>query len=160
MIKYVNSYRKIPEGHYVFGIYEVHYDQEYGEVKLKVVNNAGYVKQLRYQLLDSNGEVNEIQASTLSRVAQNALNDFESEEFDEQQLPGKYFEADVKWSQGKGKNANRTFDNIYPTDPADGFPDDCADRAKKLMASVAPVETAADDETFVPDSESLDDLLG
>lgn len=125
-----SSFQVIPEGNYIFKIVEVD-DKEYddfGTIIIKMQTRDGQKHNERYNLVDQDGNVNEIASNVLSTLYRNAVNNLnlkEDIEVDTDDLVGCYIQADIihTTSEGKGKNAGKKFTNanLRNLRPALGF---------------------------------------
>ena len=72
----------IPEGEYVFRIYDATYDEEFGRIVVKLVTASGLTHQERFSIKNSDDEYNEKALNAFSYFAKTALNDFSREDID------------------------------------------------------------------------------
>ena len=113
----------IPEGTYVFRIYDVEYDETYGKMIVKMVNAKGLTHQERFSLKNNDESFNEKALNAFSYFAKTALNDFSIEEIDHEALVGQEPEKTV------------TFANLGDKSPADKFDEPATERALTLGRS-------------------------
>ena len=85
----------IPEGVTTFKIVGVEYKEEFGKMKVQLQTKSGSKHTEQFTLLDNKGEVNEGALKAFSYFAKTALNNFELDEIDEQDLVGCYLTATV-----------------------------------------------------------------
>ncbi len=85
----------IPEGVTTFKIVGVEYKEEFGKMKVQLQTKNGTMHTEQFTLLDNKGEVNEGALKAFSYFAKTALNNFELDEIDEQDLVGCYLTATV-----------------------------------------------------------------
>lgn len=85
----------IPEGVTTFKIVGVEYKEEFGKMKVQLQTKNGTKHTEQFTLLDNKGEVNEGALKAFSYFAKTALNNFELDEIDEQDLVGCYLTATV-----------------------------------------------------------------
>ena len=151
------NYGTIPEGEYVFGIYEVTYDQEFGKMEIKMVTAKGLRYTERFLLKAQGDAVNEPAMNAFIYFAKVAFGDYSGmDEFDEQQLVGHYIRASVVHTTRPNRNdpsktvtfANLARDKVH----ADGFDETPCTYAASLMAPKAMGAQAVDID--------LDALLG
>lgn len=125
----------IPEGTYVFRIYDVEYDETYGKMIVKMVNAKGLTHQERFSLKNKDESFNEGALNAFSYFAKTALNDFSIEEIDHEALVGHYIKAEVKHSSfpnRKDPEKTVTFANLGNKFPADKFDEPATERALTL----------------------------
>ena len=72
----------IPEGTYVFRIYDATYDEEFGKIIVKLVNAQGVTHTERFSIKDQNDEINEKALNAFSYFAKTVMNDFTLEDVD------------------------------------------------------------------------------
>lgn len=125
----------IPEGTYVFRIYDAKYDEEFGKIEVKLVTAKGMTHTERFSIKDSNDELNEKALNAFSYFAKTAMGDFELEDIDPAELIDHYIEAEVihtKLPSNKDPNKTVTFANLGDKSPADGFDEEPVARAMTL----------------------------
>ena len=156
----------IPEGEYVFRIYDAKYDEEFGKIEVKLVNAQGATHTERFSIKDSNDEFNEKALNAFSYFAKTAMNDYTLEDVDPEELIDHYICAEVIHTQvpsNKDPNKMVTFANLGDKSPADGFDTEPVARAltigrgDKAKATKAPKSTA---QSNVKKGLDLDSLLG
>ena len=87
----------IPEGVTTFKIVGVEYNEDFGTMKVQLQTKSGTKHTEQFSLLQKkNGEVNEGVLKAFSYFAKTALNNYELDEIDEQDLVGCYITATVK----------------------------------------------------------------
>ncbi len=126
----------IPEGTYVFGIYAATYDEEFGKIEVKLVTARGMTHTERFSIRDKNDRINEPALNAFSYFAKTAMNDFDLEDIDPEELIGHYIEAEVVHTQlpsNKDLNKMMTFANLGNKAPAEGFDEEPTARALALM---------------------------
>lgn len=139
-IPMTNGYVLIPEGTYVFRIYDVSYDEEFGKIEIKLVTAQGQTHTERFTIKDQNDEYNEKALNAFSYFAKTALNDFDVEDVDPEELIDCYIQAEVVHSQVPSKkdpSKNSTFANLGDKAPADGFDTEPTERALTLNRNSA-----------------------
>lgn len=159
----------IPEGTYVFRIYDATYDEEFGKIMVKMVNAQGATHTERFSIKNNDDTFNEGAMNAFSYFAKTAMNDFTLEDIDPEELIGHYIEAEVTHTQlpsNKDPNKMVTFANLGDKAPADGFDTEPVPRAltlsrdtvgKTATKTSAPAAKKAD----VPKKGlDLDSLLG
>ena len=75
----------IPEGEYVFRIYDATYDEDFGRIEIKLVNAQGATHTERFSIKDKNDEYNEKALNAFSYFAKTAMNDYTMEDIDPEQ---------------------------------------------------------------------------
>lgn len=86
----------IPEGTTTFKIVAVEYKEDFGKMSVEMQTKGGQKHTERFSLLKNNGEVNEGALKAFSYFAKTALNNFQLDEIDEQDIVGCYITATVK----------------------------------------------------------------
>lgn len=86
----------IPEGVTTFKVVSVEYNEDFGKMKVNMQTKSGTKHTETFTLLDKNGEVNDGALKAFSYFAKTALNNYELDEIDEQDLVGCYITATVK----------------------------------------------------------------
>ena len=156
----------IPEGEYVFRIYDATYDEDFGRIEIKLVNAQGATHTERFSIKDKNDEYNEKALNAFSYFAKTALNDFTVEDIDHTDIINCYIRAEVihtKLPSNKDPNKTVTFANLGDKSPADGFDTTPVPAALTMGTENAP--KAAPKTTTSPAQKksgglNLDDLLG
>lgn len=85
----------IPEGEYIFRIYDAKYDEEFGKIEVKLVNAQGATHTERFSIKDANDEFNEKALNAFSYFAKTAMNDYGLEDVDPEELIDHYICAQV-----------------------------------------------------------------
>lgn len=147
-----SGFMLIPEGEYVFRIYDVKQDETFGKIIVKLVNAQGMTQIERFSLKNQNDEWNEGALNAFSYFAKNALNDFTREDVEPKELIDHYIRAEVVHSDPipNRKDPSKTivFANLGDKSPADGFDTEPMKRALTLG------------KTTKKPSMNLDDILG
>lgn len=158
----------IPEGEYVFRIYDATYDEDFGRIEVKLVNAQGATHTERFFIKDKNDEFNEKALNAFSYFAKTAMGDYALEDVDPEELIDHYIRAEVvhtKVPSNTDPNKEVTFANLGDKSPADGFDTEPVARALTIGRSntattpkaAAPTQTA----TSTPSKGlDLDALLG
>lgn len=162
-----SGFTLIPEGEYVFGIYDVSYDETFGKMEVKLVTADGMRHTERFNLKNANDEANEGALNAFSYLAKTALNNFGAEEIDHTDLIGHYFVGSiVHTTQPNRKDPTKTvtFANLgRDKAPASGFDTTPCQAAKELMYGTRKAPEAAPVAQTAPQTAStldLDSLLG
>lgn len=158
----------IPEGEYVFRIYDASYDEEFGKIEVKLVTAQGLTHTERFSLKDANDEWNEKALNAFSYFAKTALNDFTREDVDPEELIDHYIRAEVVHSEPMPNRNDPTktvtFANLGDKSPAEGFDETPTDKALNLGKgnSVSKPQTTPKPQAATPKTGGLDldSLLG
>ena len=159
-IALTSGFTVIPEGEYVFGIYDVTYDEDFGKIEVKMVTANGMRHSERFSLTNDNGEPNEKALNAFSFFAKTALNRNDVNEIDHTDLIGHYIRARIVHTvQPNRKDPTKTvtFANLDRDKiAADGFDEKPTDAVLALMKQpqkpAAPAQKA--------ENYDLDSLLG
>lgn len=132
-----NSFAILPEGQTILQISKVVYKQAFNKIEVTLVNKEGTSHTERFMLNNDGG------LKAFSYFAHKAVNDWENEEVDTDELIGKFLRCNVVHTQiESNKEAGKmlTFANLKDYEPATGwddygandsndgeFPDDLAD---------------------------------
>lgn len=147
-----SGFMLIPEGEYVFRIYDIEQDETFGKIIVKLVNAQGMTQIERFSLKNQNDEWNEGALNAFSYFAKNALNDFTREDVEPKELIDHYIRAEVVHSDPipNRKDPSKTivFANLGDKSPADGFDTEPVKKALTLG------------KTTKKPSMNLDDILG
>lgn len=125
----------IPEGTYVFRIYDASYDEEFGKIEVKMVAANGMTHTERFSIKDSEDQLNEKALNAFSYFAKTAMGDYDLEDIDPEELIDHYIEAEVihtKLPSNKDPNKTVTFANLGDKAPADGFDTEPVARALSI----------------------------
>lgn len=134
-IPMTSGFTLIPEGTYVFRIYDVSYDEEFGKIEIKLVNAAGMTQTERFTIKDKNDELNEKALNAFSYFAKTAMGDYTLEDIDPMELIDHFIEAEVvhtKPPSNKDPNKTVTFANLGDKAPAEYFDTEPVSRALTL----------------------------
>ena len=134
-IPMTSGFMVIPEGTYVFRIYDASYDEEFGKIIVKLVNAQGATHTERFSIKDQNDEINEKALNAFSYFAKTAMNDFTLDDVDPEELIDHYIRAEVVHTQlpsRKDPTKNVTFANLGDKSPADGFDTEPVGRALSM----------------------------
>lgn len=156
-ITLTNGFSIIPEGEYIFCVYGVEYDPEFGKLQIKLVTADGQTHIERYSLMKQDGTPNETAYSIFSYLAKTIMNDFSLEDVDPDDLVGKYLKAEIKHTElpsKKDPTKTSTFANLGDKSPADGFDKEPNARCMKVL-NIDHVESEA-----MKSGLDLDSLLG
>ena len=165
-IPMTGGFTVIPEGTYIFRIYDVSYDEEFGRINVKMVTAKGQTHTEKFTIKDRDNIPNERAMNAFSYFAKTALNDFSVEDIDPTDLIDHYIEAEVVHTvlpSNKDPKKTVTFANLGQKSTADGFTETPVSRAltlgkdRKDVTSPPPAETPA---TTTISALDLDALLG
>lgn len=165
-IPMTSGFTLIPEGEYVFRIYDATYDEDFGKIEIKLVNAQGATHTERFSIKDKNDEYNEKALNAFSYFAKTAMNDFSLEDVEPSNLINHYIWAEVihtKLPSNKDPNKTVTFANLGDKAPADGFDIEPVARALSLGAEGKTTPPATSPKKEAPPQSkglNLDELLG
>lgn len=168
-IPMTSGFTLIPEGEYIFRIYDATYDEDFGKIEIKLVNAQGMTHTERFSIKDKNDEYNEKALGAFSYFAKTAMNDFSLEDVEPSDLINHYIWAEVvhtKLPSNKDPNKTVTFANLGDKAPADGFDTEPVARALSLGVegkTAAPATTKATEKSTPATASKgldLDSLLG
>ena len=139
-IPLTSGFTLIPEGVYVFRIYDVKEDDDFGKIEIKLVNAKGATHTERFSLMRQDGEFNEGALNAFCYFARTALNRYDLEEIDAKDLINHYIKAEVVHTESPSKkdpNKTITFANLGEKFPADGFDTEPVEKALTLGNAVS-----------------------
>lgn len=147
-IPMTGGFTLIPEGTYVFRIYDAKYDEEFGKVELKLVTAKGVKHTEKISLKNKDDEWNEGALNFFSYFAKTALNDFTRDDVDPEELVDHYILATVTHNEQPNKKdptKTVTFANLGDLSPAEGFDETPNEKALNMGKETAstPAETTA-----------------
>lgn len=134
-IPMTSGFTLIPEGVYVFRIYDASYDEEFGKIVVKLVNAQGATQTERFNIKDNNDEINEKALNAFSYFAKTAMSDFTLEDVDPVELIDHYIRAEIVHTvvpSTKDPTKTVTFSNLGDKSPADGFDTEPVARALSM----------------------------
>ena len=114
----------IPEGVHTFKITEVEYKEDFGKMKVTMQTKSGAKHTEQFSLLTKSGEGNEGAVKAFSYFAKTALNNFNLDEIDDQDLVGCYISATVtheEYESNKNPGQMRKAARLSDWTPAAGF---------------------------------------
>ncbi len=123
-IPMTGGFQIMPEGEQVLKITKAEYDEDFGKAIFTLENVKGQSCQERFGLLNQDGSPNEKALNAFSFFAKNAMNDFDMEDVDPEELVGHYIKAEVihnKVASTKDPTKTVTFINLGSKSPASGF---------------------------------------
>lgn len=134
-IPMTSGFTLIPEGTYVFRVYDATYDEEFGKIEVKLVNAAGMTHTERFSIKDKNDELNEKALNAFSYFAKTVMGDYTLEDIDPSELIDHFVCAEVvhtKLPSNKDPNKTVTFANLGDKSPAEYFDTEPVARALTL----------------------------
>lgn len=148
------GFSMIPEGWHTLKIEKVDYKEDFGKMEVHMVTKSGKKHTERFGLL-TKGKVNEGAIKAFSYFAKVALNNFDLDEIDEQDLVGCYMKAMVEHVESETINEKTgkpyVNANLVEKEPAYGF--------KDIHKTDEEIDAAADEEEDdLDDLDALDDL--
>lgn len=155
-IKLVDTgFSLMPEGWHTLKIDKVDYKEDFGKMEVHLVTKDGKKHTERFGLMNK-GKVNEGAIKAFSYFAKVALNNFDLDEIDENDLVGCYMKARVEHVESETINEKTgqpyVNANLVEKEPAYGFKDIHADTDEKY-------DKAVDEEEEEIDLDDLDDFL-
>ena len=123
-ITMTGGFQIMPEGEQVLLITAAEYDEDFGKAIFTLANAKGHTCQERFSLLNQDNTPNEKALGAFSFFAKTAMNDFDLEDIDPEELVGHYIKAEVihnKVESKKEPGKMMTFVNLGSKSPADGF---------------------------------------
>lgn len=137
----------IPEGVTTFKIVGVEYKEDFGKMKVQLQTKNGTKHTEQFTLLDNKGEINEGALKAFSYFAKTALNNFELDEIDEQDLVGCYITATVSHEEFESnKTPGRMLKSVRLNDYT-------------VAAGFGTGESKLKDKAAEDDEDDLDDFL-
>lgn len=114
----------IPEGEHIFKITKSTYDEDFGKLEVEMVTSSGQKHIERFSLIDNEGEISEGALNAFSYFAKTALNNFNLDEIDHEDIVGCYMKCKVEHEQVPSKKDPAkpfTFLRLTEKEPASGF---------------------------------------
>lgn len=143
-----SNFAVCPEGTHIFRIEAVEYKEDFGKLNITMKTKEGYTHIERFSFVKPNGESNEVALGVFSLFAKIALQDFDLEEIDHEDLVGCFIKCEVAHDVQPNKNdpsKNITFSRLGNKAQADGFEDGetapTPAPAPKKTAPAAPAKT-------------------
>jgi len=118
------GFTSIPEGEHIFKIVSSVYDFDFGRLEVGMVTASGQKHTERFSLIKDDGEINEKAQNAFSYFAKTALNNFNLEEIDHEDIIGCYLKCKVEHDiQPSKKDPAKkvTFHKLTEKSPASGF---------------------------------------
>jgi hypothetical protein len=118
------GFNPIPEGEHIFKVVSSTYDDDFGKLEVELVTASGQKHTERFNLIGDDGEINEKAQNAFSFFAKTALNNYNLEEIDHEDIVGCYIkcmvEHDIQPSK-KDPAKTVTFCRLTDKEPASGF---------------------------------------
>ena len=133
-IPMTGGFQIMPEGVQVLKITKAEYDEDFGKAIFTLTNAKGQTCLERFSLLNQDNTPNEKALGAFSFFAKTAMNNFDLEDVDPEELVGHYIRAEVvhnKVESKKEPGKMMTFVNLGEKSPADGFDGVTAETAPK-----------------------------
>lgn len=144
-----SNFAVCPEGTHIFRIESVEYKEDFGKLNITLKTKEGYTHIERFSFVKANGEANEVAIGVFSLFAKIALQNFDLEEIDHEDLVGCFIKCEVTHDVQPNKNdpnKNITFSRLGNKAQADGFEDEESAPAPtptaKKTTPAAPAKTA------------------
>lgn len=164
-----SNFKRLPEGKHKLYIYDLKYDETFGQMDIYMYSETtGDTHRERYFLLGKDGSANENAIAAFSYTARVALNDFELEDIDPEELVGHRFYATAEHQLSNGKTYVRLNDKKADDQVPGDLPWETSTfrtewLAKKAPANEqkaeAPAAPAAPATTPATGDASVEDLL-
>lgn len=121
-IRLTGGFKPLPEGTYIFKVSKVEYKEDFGKMTVTFETKDGKKLTERYNLLNSDGSVNDGAMAAFSAMAEAVLDVSTGTEIDEQDLFGKYLKSNVVHNKDAKGN---TYAHLgYEKEHAESFDDD------------------------------------
>lgn len=137
MIKIGGNFTPISEGVHIFKITGVENKEDFGKLLVHMVTKEGKKHTEVFRLMKSNNEPNPGAMTAFSFFAKAAMNDFDLEEIEEQDLVGHYIKCTVEHNKVESNRTPGkilTFVQLGDKEPADGFEGEDEDPEEILEA--------------------------
>lgn len=134
------TFSLVPEGTHVFQITAVEYKADFDKLNITMKTATGATHIERFTFTNNQGEQNETAVNIFSYFAKTALQNYDLEEIDEQELVGCFIKAEVTHDILPNKNdptKTVTFSRLGNKYPANGFEDDDEQPVKAATKPVA-----------------------
>lgn len=121
------TFSLVPEGTHVFQITAVEYKADFDKLNITMKTATGATHIERFTFTNNQSEQNETAVNIFSYFAKTALQNYDLEEIDEQELVGCFIKAEVTHDVLPNRNdptKTVTFSRLGNKYPANGFEDD------------------------------------
>lgn len=118
------GFQNMAEGEHILKITNAEYDEEFGKLMFTLTNVKGQTCIERFSLLNQDNTPNEKAMSAFGFFAKTAMNDFDIEDVDPEELVGHYIKAEVIHKtvpSNQDPTQMKTFVNLGNKSPASGF---------------------------------------
>ena len=118
------TFKVIPEGNHIFRIDRIDYNADFGKMLIHLVTATGDTHIERFSLIGNDKKINEKALSAFSFFAKTAINDFDREEIDPNELINHYIGGKITHTvtpSNTDPTKNVTFANITEKWVAEGF---------------------------------------
>lgn len=118
------TFKVIPEGNHIFRIDKVDYNADFGKMLIHLVTANGDTHIERFSFIGKDGNTNEKALNAFSFFAKTAINDFDREEIDPNELVNHYIGGKITHTvmpSNTDPTKNVTFANITEKWVAEGF---------------------------------------
>lgn len=118
------GFTPIPEGEHIFKITKSTYDEDFGKLEIEMVTQSGQKHIEKFFLINNEGEINEGALNAFSYFAKTALNNFNLDEIEHDDIVGCYIRCKVEHEiVPSKKDPSKTITFVKLTDkyPASGF---------------------------------------
>ena len=167
-IPLTSGFTLIPEGEYVFRVYEVKNDEEFGKLEIKLVSAKGLTYNNRFNLKNSNDEWNEGALNAFSYFAKNVLDDFTRDEIEPEELLNHYVRGAIVHTdpQPNINDPSKTvvFAKLTDLSPASEYDETPVEKALTLGKGTSQPKPSPKPQTAKPAPANkgldLDSLLG
>jgi len=150
------GYTPIPEGEHIFKVVKSTYDEDFGKLEVELITASGQRHTERFNLIGNDGEINEKAQNAFSFFAKTALNNYNLEEIDHEDIVGCYIKCRVEHDVLPSRNdpaRTVTFCRLTYIESASGFENEEAETPTPSEAKSTPA-------TKKNSKIDLDDLLG
>lgn len=150
------GYTPIPEGEHIFKVVKSTYDEDFGKLEVELITASGQRHTERFNLIGNDGEINEKAQNAFSFFAKTALNNYNLEEIDHEDIVGCYIKCKVEHDVLPSRNDPErtvTFCRLTYKEPASGFENEETETPTPSDAKSTP---SAKKNSKI----DLDDLLG
>jgi len=150
------GYTPIPEGEHIFKVVKSTYDEDFGKLEVELITASGQRHTERFNLIGNDGEINEKAQNAFSFFAKTALNNYNLEEIDHEDIVGCYIKCKVEHDVLPSRNdpaRTVTFCRLTYIESASGFENEEAETPTPSEAKSTPA-------TKKNSKIDLDDLLG
>jgi len=118
------GFTPIPEGEHIFKITKSTYDEDFGKLEIEMVTQSGQKHIEKFFLINNEGEINEGALNAFSYLAKTALNNFNLDEIEHDDIVGCYIRCKVEHEivpSKKDPSKTIIFAKLTDKYPASGF---------------------------------------